>query len=197
MSKKVEPFLDFFIKNKHPNYYASIFLDKSVTELVLDNMLFSKDGNKKINLRENEIVLKLKLKNEFYDNDGYLDPGVIITFIDSVTSFIITALDEEHRHSVSVDLSIKVLSKVKNNENEFIYVVCLLESILENKAFTSITVYGSNNLKRIFFATHTKHIFDHLKMDVSLLNDVRKNKTSNKNFRNISKYKYLSFNTKF
>ncbi len=151
--QKMTPFLNSFTSRL--NYGSTEFKDN----LFLAEELISEDKHKSILIKDHEVLFGYKIHPSTLNYWGAMHGGAISTLVDIASTIAITGLDKNHRKNISIELSTKFLSPVVP-DLKVVYILCSIQKIGKNVAFSTIEVIEPKNLKVIVTASHTKAMLD-------------------------------------
>lgn len=111
----------------------------------------------------NEVAFTLTITEDICNKEGKVEIGLLATIIDLATSIVCCAFDINHRMSVSVELS----SKLINSEigiGSALILICKVNSIQSNYCYTTAEVLDNKDLNLIACFSHTKYMYDNIKI---------------------------------
>lgn len=150
---KMTPFLNSFTSRL--NYGSKEFKDN----LFLAEELISEDKHKSLPIKDHEVLFEYKISQSSLNYWGAMHGGAISTLVDIASTIAITGLDKNHRKNISIELSTKFLSPVVP-DMKIVYILCSIQKIGKNVAYSTIEIIEPKNLKVIATASHTKAMLD-------------------------------------
>ena len=107
---------------------------------------------------KSEVIFKLKVEDEYCNILKTMHGGAISTLVDIATTFAISGLDRDLRHSVSVELSCYYLNPIKIDTNLLIH--CKVPKIGKSLAYSYADIYDEETNKILINASHIKAMLD-------------------------------------
>lgn len=194
MYSVIEPYYEIIFSKPSNIIWSYYFLSKKIFNLVHSDVLIAKETyhlltNRKQNifdknelikevnnsqqksrkLLSNEIAFKVNVVKELCNKDGVLDKGTIGSLVDMATCILSFAYDEKHRMGVSIEISSKFIEEVK--EGMSMLVICKLNEIKNDVAYSSVDILDEKDLSYIATCTHTE--FLKYEIDIESLNQLK------------------------
>lgn len=151
---KINPYLKSFTNGL--NFGKDLFNSNYLS--VVEKQLKSNNGEKSIDIRENEVVFRYKVQEGTLNYWGAMHGGSIATLIDIASTIAITACDRTNRKNVSIELSTNYVGPIKPDAD--VFVVCKVNKIGKTVAYSTIEVIDTNSLDILATGTHTKAMLD-------------------------------------
>ena len=108
--------------------------------------------------KDNEILFKMEVSEDFCNSFNTMHGGAISTLIDITTTIAISGFDNKLRHNVSAELSTYYLNPIRINSKILIHI--RVPKIGKTLAYSHADIYEENDLKLCVNGSHVKAMLD-------------------------------------
>lgn len=145
--------------NQNVKHVFNKYLQKKIRygKEISENLILI-DNDKLILDPNQDVLFRLKVKEELCNILESMHGGAVVTVIDIATTIAISGLDRDLRGNVSVDLSTQFLNPIKMNSNILIH--CKIPKIGKSIAYSYANIYDEESRKLLATGSHIKSMIE-------------------------------------